>query len=136
MPQRGNGGVPTEREVRRYLTDTRRNAELRQKVLAELRERSGMEASLLVNSVIAGIAILAVFATVAAAATSALAVNDAGAGADAAIGVYTSLGRTAVAIFVIGIGAAIVRQGRSRHASSWLAAYEEAERRPWWRRAS
>ena len=129
MPQRGNGGVPTEREVLRYLRDTRRNRELRQKVLGELREVASEGPELLVNIVTSGLAVLTVLATIAVAVTAPMLSGQSGSAGDVALSYLGWIALFVVFVFIVGIQLAIFQKARARHAASWLAAYDEAESR-------
>lgn len=127
MPQRGNGGVPTQRDVDRYIRDTSAARELRQKVLSELRERSAMGPELVMTMMTTTVAIFAVLATIVAAFLSALASQDPAVALDASTSFYLALGVPALGVFILGTALATAQRLRRNHAASWLAAYSEAE---------
>lgn len=129
MPQRGNGGVPTEREVVRYLRDTRRNPELRQKVLGELREVASEGPELLTNMVASAVAVLTVMATIAVAVTAPMLSDRSPGGEGTAVAYLGWIAVFVVVVFTVGIQLAILQKARARHAASWLAAFVEGETR-------
>lgn len=127
MPQRGNGGVPTQREVDRYVQDASVAPELRQKVLGELRERSATGPELVLTMMTTTLAIFAVLATIVAAFLSALATQNSALALDASTSFYLALGIPALGVFFLGTVLATAQRLRRNHATSWLAAYSEAE---------
>ena len=134
MPKRTNGRVPTEADVIAYL-QAANDADLRQKVLGELRDRSQLGPGMFLQLLGAGTAMFAVLATTAASVISSIAASDSETAFEFSIVFYVAIVTATVILFVVCLLSAIVRQLKSRVAAVWLAAYEEAERRPWWKRA-
>lgn len=114
MPRRGNGGVPLGSDVTQFLDDTRTNPALRLKVLSELRERACLNSATQFGIAACGLAALAILATI-------IVSVD---GIDLAA-VVSQYGISAVCLAILPGVLAIISDSRSRHANSWLAAYED-----------
>ncbi|WP_185042166.1 MULTISPECIES: hypothetical protein [unclassified Curtobacterium] len=134
MPKRTNGRVPTEADVTAYLRAAK-DADLRQKVLGELRDRSQLGPGLFLQLLGAGTAMFAILAATASSVISSIAASDSDTAFGFSLVFYVVIVTATVIFFVVCFLSAIVRQLKSRVAAVWLAAYEEAERRPWWKRS-
>jgi len=123
VSQWGNGGVPKQRDVEAFMRDTESNLELRQKVLGELRERAHGQASLQLGIVSAGLAVFAIFIGLTPAPSTWI---EQGVSVQEISTRYGQLIGCVLAVFVIGLTTAVFHQQRARHATSYLAAYQEA----------
>ena len=115
MSKRGNGGVPSCIDVEKFSIDTRSNPELRLKVLSELRERAHMGTSNLFGQAALSISALAIFATVLGSVVD-----------QESLVILFYFSGLALLIAISVPALAIVMDSKSRHATSWLAAYLEA----------
>lgn len=123
VSQWGNGGVPRQKDVDAFTRDVKLNLELRQKVLGELRERAHGQASLQLGIVSAGLAVFAIFVGLTPAPSTWI---EQGVSVQEISTRYGQLIGCILAVFVIGLSVAVFHQQRARHATSYLAAYEEA----------
>lgn len=116
MPKSGNYGTPTLAQVTTFVSKTKRNPELRLKVLSELRERTLGRDSFFFGLAAMALSTVAIIVTLVSSATNpGFAIQ--------AVWIY---GGSAFAIYASTAIFAIYSNSRSRHAMSWLSAYTDS----------
>lgn len=122
MPKRGNGGVPQQLDVDRFVDAIRGKPELRQKVIGELRESAHEQAGLQLGMVVAAISIFAIILGLGPNPSTSLAQ---GGSVESFVTFVASVVACLLVFFAVCTGVLTFVQGRTRHAISYLAAYEE-----------
>jgi hypothetical protein len=118
MPKRGNGGVPYQEDVDAFVQAAKAEPEIRQKVLSELREVSHSPIAILLGMLSAGLTSLGVIVAIVGKSVQ----SD----ADALLQLLYGVGGGVLAIVVLTFILLIWAQARTRHAQTWLRAYEDA----------